>query len=188
MTLTDRSHGSTHACFSAFVHGNPCPPPTSTLRFLPSFLFAFVENLISSFKAQSNASQRSLFTTIHTNFSFLRKNLAPNAHATEFSPQLHILLVPCVPERQPGAVKRTYNLGPVGPQPIISLPCNPEDLYKAAQAALFFYRNSCIGFHWVMNHRVFQQTHAEGQWTTNRFLKQQWKGHPYILPHLHNNL
>lgn len=161
MTLIDRSHTSTPACFSTSSHGEPhqkCPS---------LFFFAFVENIISSFKAQSNASQKSLFTAAHILFSFLRKILAPNLHTTEFSPWLHIPLVPYVPERQHGAVKRAYNLGP---EPIISLLCNPEDLCKAARTSLLIHLSSCIVLHWMMSNHFFPQTSTDGQWATSGFL------------------
>lgn len=125
-TLIDRSPGLPPACFSAFAQGDPHQ------RFPSLLFFAFVENLISSFKPQYNASQKSLLAAAHTRFSLLRKTLTPTLHTTEFSPCLHIPLVPYVSERQHGAGKRAYSLGP---EPFISLLCHPEALYKAAQAS-----------------------------------------------------
>lgn len=124
----------------------PLPTVITYQRVPFSFLSALVENLISSLKAQSNASQRSLFIATHTDISFLNKI---KQHTTKFSPRIHILPVPCDPERQHGAMKRAYNLEPVVQEPFISLYATqcPADLYKVAWAAL------C---HWTMNHHFFQ--------------------------------
>lgn len=162
MTLIGRSHSSTRNCFRAFAHGVPHQ------RFPSSFAFAFVDNRISSFKAQSSASQKFLFTATHIHFSSLRKMLAATLHTTEFSPRLHIPLVSCVPERQHGAVKRACTLGP---EPIVSLLCKAAGLRRAARAALFTHLSSCVVCHWALNYH-FPQTATEGQWATSSFLKQ----------------
>lgn len=162
MALIDRSHSSTRNCFRGFAHAAPHQ------RFPSSFAFAFVDNRISSFKAQSSASQKFLFIATHTHFSFLRKMLAATLHTTEFSPRLHIPPVSCVPERQHGAVKRAYTLGP---EPIVSLLCKAEGLYRAEQASLFPHLSSCVVCHSALNYH-FPQTATEGQWATSSFLEQ----------------
>lgn len=116
-TLIDRSPGLPLACFSAFAQGDPHK------RFPSLLFFAFVENLISSFKPQYNASQKSLLAAACTRFSLL----IPTLPTTEFNPCLHIPLVPYVSGRQHGAGKRAYSLGP---ELFISLLCYPEALTK----------------------------------------------------------
>lgn len=154
LSLIDRSPGSTHACVSIFVHGGP-PPDTSLFISL-----CFCRKPCLIFQGIAWCAQRFLFTEAHTKFSFLRK-LALTRHNTEFSLWLYTPLAPGVLGRQCGAVKRAYNFGPVGPQPIISLPCNPEVLYKAPQVSLFISLNS-IMFHWMMKHHIFHET-SNGQ-------------------------
>ena len=115
-----------------------------------------MENL-SSFSRHSPALPRGLFVLQPTLiFHFSEENLAWALHITELSPQRHIPLVPCVPKRQQDAVKRAYNLGPVGPEPVIPLLCNPEDPCRVAQASLFIHPNSCPVRPWMVNHHCLQ--------------------------------
>lgn len=122
-------------------------------------------------------------------FPFSEKNLASTLHTTEFSPQWHIPLVPCVPKRQQGAVKRAYNLGPVGWEPIIPIMIQAMQFWRSLRSSTGILVHPPKQMHCVPLDDEPSHFSVDGQWATSNFLKQQWNENPYtcILQHLHNH-